>query len=71
METSSIYQAIDYREKLTKMTPGFFPFQEEQGKKWKVCFKSSIAEKAVTIQGNLTQKQAEKKAAALNLVIKG
>lgn len=69
MKTSSIYRAISYREELAKMPPGFFAFQEEQGKKWKVYFKSSIAEKPVTIQSYLTQKQAEKKSAALNLAL--
>ena len=69
METSLIFQAISYREELAKMPSGFFPFPEEQGKKWKVYFKPSMAEKAVTIQSYLTQKQAEKKSAALNLAL--
>ena len=69
METSSIYQAINYREELAKMPPGFFPFQEEQSKKWKVCFKRFMSSKPETIRNCLTEKAAKKKAIALNLAL--
>jgi hypothetical protein len=68
-ENSSIYQAIAYREELAKMPCGFFPFPEEQSKKWKVCFKRFLSSKPETIEDTLTEKAAKKKAAALNLVI--
>jgi hypothetical protein len=69
MDNSPIYQALSYREELAKMPSGFFPFPEEQSKKWKVCFKRFISSKPETIQNALTEKAAKKKAAALNLVI--
>lgn len=69
MDNSPIYQAIAYREELAKQPAGFFPFPEEKGKKWKVCFKRSINSKPETILDCLTEKAAKKKAAALNLVI--
>jgi hypothetical protein len=69
MDNSPIYKAISYREELFKMPCGFFPFQEEQSKKWKVCFKRFISSKPETIQNALTEKAAKKKAAALNLII--
>jgi hypothetical protein len=62
METSPIYEALDYREKLRKMPPGFFAFQEEQSKKWKVCFKRFMISKPETIRSCLTEKAAKKKA---------
>ena len=67
METSPIYEALDYREKLRKMPPGFFAFPEEQSKKWKVCFKRFMSSKPETIRNCLTEKAAKKKAEALNL----
>lgn len=72
MDNSPIYQAIAYREELAKQTAGFFPFPEEHNnKRWKVCFKSFMSSKPETIQGNLTQKQAERKSTALNSIIGG
>jgi len=70
MDSTSIFQALSYREELAKMPCSlFFPFPEEHSKKWKVCFKPSITSKPTTIQGSLTEKAAKKKAAALNLII--
>lgn len=66
MDNSPIYRAIYYREELAKMPCGFFPFPEEQSKKWKVCFKRFISSKPETIEAALTEKAAKKKAAALN-----
>lgn len=69
MENSPIYKAISYREELDKMPRGFFPFPEENSKKWKICFKRFGSSTPETIQDFLTEKQAKKKSAALNLII--
>jgi hypothetical protein len=69
MKTSPIWDAVAYREELSQLSTGFTAKEEEFGKKWCIYFKLSNNSKAETIKRHLTQKQAEKKAEALNLII--